>query len=85
MIDSDLAALYGVETRTLVQAVKRNGGRFPDDFMFQLSKEELDNWRSQIVISNPGTKMGLRYAPSKGWPDASRRIGSDAHDPYVIA
>ena len=63
MIDSDLAALYGVETRVLVQAVKRNLGRFPDDFMFQLSDEESENWRSQIVISNPGAKMGLRYSP----------------------
>jgi hypothetical protein len=63
MIDSDLASLYEVETRVLVQAVKRNIARFPGDFMFQLSKEELDKWRSQIVTSNPGTRMGLRYAP----------------------
>jgi hypothetical protein len=63
LIDSDLAGLYGVETRVLVQAVKRNLGRFPGDFMFQLSPEEFADWRSQIVISNPGTKMGLRYAP----------------------
>jgi len=63
MLDSDLAALYGVETRALVQAVKRNLERFPDDFMFQLSKKEFENWRSQIVISNPGAKKGLRYAP----------------------
>jgi len=55
--------LYGVETRALVQAVKRNLERFPDDFMFQLSKKEFENWRSQIVISNPGAKKGLRYAP----------------------
>jgi len=63
MLDSDLAALYGVETRALVQAVKRNLERFPDDFMFQLSKEEFENWRSQLVISNPGAKKGLRHAP----------------------
>ena len=63
MVDSDLATLYGVETRVLVQAIKRNSARFPEDFMFQLSKEEFDDWRSQIVISNPGTKKGLRYAP----------------------
>ncbi len=63
MLDSELAALYGVETRALVQAVKRNLERFPDDFMFQLSKKEFENWRSQIVISNPGAKKGLRYAP----------------------
>jgi hypothetical protein len=63
MIDSDLALLYGVETRVLVQAVKRNIGRFPEDFMFQLSQEEFESWRSQIVISNPGAKKGLRHAP----------------------
>ena len=47
----------------LYKAIKRNTARFPEDFMFQLSKEEFDDWRSQIVISNPGTKKGLRYAP----------------------
>jgi len=44
MLDRDLAELYGVETRVLVQAVKRNLRRFPPDFMFQLSKQELGNW-----------------------------------------
>ncbi len=63
MLDFQLAELYGVETRALVQAVKRNLDRFPDDFMFQLSKAELENWRSQIVTSNPAAKMGLRRAP----------------------
>ena len=63
MLDADLAGLYGVETRALVQTVKRNADRFPEDFMFQLSKDELENWRSQIVISNPGAKMGLRRQP----------------------
>ena len=47
----------------LYKAIKRNTARFPEDFMFQLSKEEFDDWRSQFVISNPGTKKGLRYAP----------------------
>ncbi|MFN0298796.1 MAG: ORF6N domain-containing protein [Burkholderiales bacterium] len=63
MFDSDLANLYAVETRALVQAVKRNAARFPPDFMFQLSPGEFAHWRSQIVISNPGAKMGLRRAP----------------------
>ena len=63
MLDSDLAALYQVETRALIQAVKRNPERFPTDFMFQFSKEELENWRSQIVMSNPSAKMGLRRQP----------------------
>lgn len=62
MLDRDLAELYEVETRVLVQAVKRNSDRFPSDFMFQLTKEELENWKSQIVISN-SIKMGLRKLP----------------------
>ena len=52
MLSTDLAALYGVEPRVLVQAVKRNLDRFPDDFMFQLTREELTNLKSQIVISS---------------------------------
>jgi hypothetical protein len=63
LLDSELAILYGVETRDLNQAVKRNEKRFPEDFMFQLSAEEFMNWRSQIVISNPAAKMGLRRRP----------------------
>lgn len=60
MLDRDLAKLYGVETKVLLQAVKRNGGRFPEDFAFQLSKEEFLNLRSQIVTSSWG---GTRYHP----------------------
>lgn len=63
MLDSDLAALYGVETRVLNQAVGRNIKRFPDDFMFQFNKQELKNWRSQFVMSNSASKMGLRRPP----------------------
>ncbi len=62
MIDRDLAKLYDVETRVLNQAVKRNEKRFPDDFMFQMTKEEMKEWKSQIVISNRET-MGLRKPP----------------------
>jgi len=62
MFDRDLADLYDVETRTLNQAVKRNIKRFPEDFMFQLSQEEFELWKSQIVISNR-EKMGLRKSP----------------------
>ena len=54
MLDSDLAALYGVETRALVQALKRNRDRFPVDFVFQLAQGEYDALRSQIVISKKG-------------------------------
>lgn len=52
ILDRDLARLYGVETRALNQAVQRNIERFPADFMFQLSKEEFENWKSQFAISN---------------------------------
>ena len=65
MLDADLAQLYDVETRAVVQAVKRNAQRFPADFMFQLSPEEWDSLRSQTVISNavgPG-RGGRRTAP----------------------
>ncbi len=63
MLDRHLAELYGVQTKVFNQAVQRNILRFPDDdFMFQLTKEELDNWRSQIVTSNKD-KMGLRRRP----------------------
>ena len=59
MIDRDLAELYGVETRVLNQAVKRNPDRFPDDFMFRMTNDEMENWKSQFVISNR-EKMGLK-------------------------
>jgi hypothetical protein len=62
MLDEDLADLYGVETRVLVQQVKRNAKRFPPDFMFRLSKAETEALRSQIVISNEG-RGGRRYMP----------------------
>jgi hypothetical protein len=62
LLDRDLAELYGVETRVLKQAVRRNRKRFPEDFMFELTKQEFEDWRSQFVISN-SDKMGLRYRP----------------------
>lgn len=62
MLDRDLAEMYGVETRVLNQAVKRNIDRFPEDFMFQLSEQEFQYWKSQIVISNT-ENMGLRKKP----------------------
>ena len=62
MLDRDLAELYGVETRTLNQKVKRNVKRFPSDFMFEMTKEDIEEWKSQIVISN-SIKMGLRKSP----------------------
>jgi len=62
MLDTDLAALYGVETRSLIQAIKRNQERFPADFVFQLNAEENDALRSQSVIPKQG-RGGRRYAP----------------------
>ena len=62
MIDRDLAELYGVETKVLKQAVRRNIKRFPADFMFELNRTEFENWRSQFVTSK-SDKMGLRYKP----------------------
>jgi len=62
MIDADLAELYGVPTRELNQRVQRNRKRFPEDFMFQLTKEEAEALRSQFVISKLG-RGGRRYQP----------------------
>ena len=62
MLDRDLAELYGVETKYLKRQVRRNLLRFPKDFMFELTQEELQNWRSQFGTSNQD-KMGLRYPP----------------------
>jgi hypothetical protein len=63
MLDADLAILYGVETKVFNQAVRRNIERFPDDFMFQLTDEETQNLRSQIVTSSCGGRRYLPYQP----------------------
>jgi hypothetical protein len=60
MLDAELAVLYQVETRALIQAVRRNAGRFPEDFMFQLSLAEAADMRSQSVITS---KRGIKYQP----------------------
>ena len=60
MLDRDLAKLYGIETKVLKQAVRRNKKRFPSDFMRELTKEEFKTLRSQIVTSSWG---GTRYTP----------------------
>jgi hypothetical protein len=62
ILDRDLAALYGVPTKALKQAVRRNIGRFPEDFLFLLTPQELTEWRSQFVTSI-GDRMGLRHPP----------------------
>jgi hypothetical protein len=61
MLDRDLSELYGVETRVLNQAVRRNADRFPDDFMFALKREEIQRI-SQIVISSSGRKDTLKFS-----------------------
>ncbi|MEJ5169198.1 MAG: ORF6N domain-containing protein [Arcobacteraceae bacterium] len=63
MLDRDLAELYGVETKALNQAVKRNEARFPSDFRFQLSSEEFENLRSQIVTLENGRGKHRKYLP----------------------
>jgi hypothetical protein len=65
MLDADLATLYGVETKVLVQAVKRNIERFPEDFMFQLSLQEFADLRSQFVPSSWGGRRTVPYAFSE--------------------
>jgi phage regulator Rha-like protein len=62
MLDRDLAELYGVETKRLKEAIRRNIDRFPEDFMFEMTLEELENWRTQFATSN-SEKMGLRRPP----------------------
>jgi hypothetical protein len=62
MLDRDLAILYGIETKVLNQAVKRNMSRFPEDFMFQLTEIEFQNLKSQIVTSSWGGTRKLPYA-----------------------
>lgn len=62
MLDHNLAELYGVETKRLKEAVRRNKTRFPKDFMFQMNKKELENWKTQFESSNH-SRGGLRYVP----------------------
>ena len=62
MLDRDLAELYGVETKRLKEKVRRNISRFPEDFMFVLTSQEVRNWRTQFATSN-SIKMGLRHPP----------------------
>jgi ORF6N domain len=86
MLDTDLAALYGVETKVLVQAVKRNLERFPEDFMFQLSTEEFTNLRSQFVTSSLRKGYGgRRYAPYAFTEQGVAMLSSVVNSPRAIA
>jgi hypothetical protein len=84
LLDSQLASFYGVETKALNQAVKRNMERFPDDFMFQLSDEEFEDWRSQIVTSNPAAKMGVRRKPYAFTEQGVAMLSSVVHSPRAV-
>ena len=84
MLDADLAQLYGVETRVLVQAVKRNLKRFPEDFMFQLTATEFAGLRSQSVISSVG-HGGRRTAPYAFTEQGVAMLSSVLGSPRAIA
>ena len=83
MLDFDLAAMYGVETRRLNEQVKRNIERFPEDFMFQLTKGELEILRSQIATSN-FAKMGLRKTPYAFTENGVAMLSSVLRSPLAI-
>jgi hypothetical protein len=80
MLDRDLAGLYGVETRVLNQAVRRNERRFPNDFMFQLTEEEFKNLKSQNVISSWGGMRKLPLAFTEQPQEPRPRIGFRRRD-----
>ena len=84
MLDAELAALYGVETKVLVQSIKRNIERFPVDFMFQLSAQEWESLRSQFVTSNVG-RGGRRYAPYAFTEQGVAMLSSVLNSPRAIA
>ena len=85
LLDTDLAAFYQVETRALVQAVKRNLERFPSDFMFQLNNQELSALRSQSVISNAPGRGGRRTAPYAFTEQGVAMLSTVLNSPRAIA
>ena len=85
MLDTDLAKVYGVTTKRLNEQVRRNRGRFPEDFMFQLTKVELENWRSQIATSNSWAKMGLRYRPHAFTEHGAVMLAAVLNSPVAVA
>jgi hypothetical protein len=86
MLDSDLAAIYGVSTRQLNQQLKRNRNRFPDDFAFQLSTEEFRNLKSQIATSSlmsqsvTSSALGRARSPSAPQRTARRSVPTTKHE-----
>jgi hypothetical protein len=85
LLDSNLATLYGVETRVLVQAVKRNPDRFPEDFMFQLTPEEAESLRSQTVILKAGRGQHRKYPPYAFTEQGVAMLSSVLRSPRAIA
>jgi ORF6N domain len=83
MLDRDLAILYGIETKRLKEAVRRNIERFPSDFMFELTDEEFQNWRTQFASSN-SEKMGLRYNPMAFTEQGIAMLSSVLNAPRAI-
>lgn len=84
LLDSDLAELYGVPTKVLIESIKRNRERFPSDFMLQLSDEEWNRLRSQNVTSNTG-RGGRRYAPYALTEQGVAMLSSVLNSPQAIA
>jgi hypothetical protein len=84
MLSADLADLYGIETRTLLQAVRRNLDRFPLDFQFSLTNHEFISLRSQSVISNIG-RGGTRYAPMAFTEQGVAMLSSILNSPEAVA
>ena len=84
MLSQHLAELYGVEVRSLVQAVKRNIARFPDDFMFQLSSEELSSLRSQNVILEGGKGQHSKYKPFAFTQEGVAMLSSVLRSPRAV-
>lgn len=87
MLDAHLAELYEVETRVLLQAVRRNRGRFPADFMFQLTQAEAESLRSQIVISKPTAESrgGRRYLPYVFTEQGVAMLSAVLNSPRAVA
>ena len=84
LLDSDLAVLYKVEVRALNQAVKRNAARFPDDFMFRLTREETEALRSQSVILDSGRGAHRKYLPHAFTEQGVAMLSSVLRSPRAV-
>jgi hypothetical protein len=84
LLDRDLAQLYGIETKRLKEAVKRNRSRFPEDFMFILTDNEFQEWRSQFA-SSKSLKMGLRHAPMAFTEHGILMLSSVIHSDQAVS